>query len=170
MVLAGMGLGCVAVIPRNDSAQTLFPLDLAFGCRRKAWSENLVPNIRTLMRAFVVVVRQPFAVDMVELFQRDTDKVVQTFPFSFANIAFDKCICFGSLNRRFKDFCSRTFPETIKLGRIFKIPIVDQMRGFNAKILQPHRRIASLLKNPISGRAEGRRAHKSVQPVRFRSE
>ena len=135
MLPAGAGLSCIAVIPRDDATQPLLPFYFALGSRRKVWAENLVPNICTLMRTFVMVVRQPFAVDMIELFQRYANKMIQTFPFCFPDIALDKCVRFGGLGRRFEDFCSRALPESIKAGGVFEVPVMDQMRCLNTKVL-----------------------------------
>ena len=56
-----------AIVPRDDSAQALFPFDYAFIRWCKIGAKNFVSDIHSLMRAFVVVIRQPFMVDMIKL-------------------------------------------------------------------------------------------------------
>jgi len=87
MVLAGVQLGSVAVIPRNDSAQPLFPFNLALVRRFEIRTENLVPDIHSLMRALVIIVRKPLAVDVIKLIQAYAKEVVQAFSFNFSDIA-----------------------------------------------------------------------------------
>ncbi len=67
MLFAGVGSSSFAVIPRNDSVQALLPLNRAFVGRPEVWAKNLVPDIHTLMRAFIVVVCQPLPVDVIKL-------------------------------------------------------------------------------------------------------
>lgn len=84
MMFGGAGSGSFAVVIRNDSAQTLFPFDLALVRGLEIWSKNLVSNIDSLMRALVVVVRKPLSVDVVELVQTYAEKVVQAFALNFS--------------------------------------------------------------------------------------
>ena len=58
MMVVGATSGSFAIIPRNDSAQPLFALDLALVRGLEIWMENLVANIHSLMRALVIVVRK----------------------------------------------------------------------------------------------------------------
>ena len=51
--------GRLAIVPREDTAEALLPFDLTFGCWRKVRSENFVLVFFSLMRSFVIVVRQP---------------------------------------------------------------------------------------------------------------
>ena len=67
MQLAGAGLCSFPVVPGNNSAQPLFPLDLTFCSRREIRAQYLVSNICSLMRAFIVVIRQPLPIDVVKL-------------------------------------------------------------------------------------------------------
>jgi hypothetical protein len=64
MVLAGMQLRSVAIVVRNDSAQSLFPFDFARFSRSEINIENVVPDISSLMRSLMVVVAQPFPYEL----------------------------------------------------------------------------------------------------------
>jgi len=66
-----------AVIPRNDSAEALFSLNDAFVGRLEIRTKNFVPDIYSLMRPFVVVIRQPFMVDMIKMIQAKTNEVIK---------------------------------------------------------------------------------------------
>ena len=77
-----------AVIVRDDSAEALFPLYLALVRGLKIWSKNLVPDIYSLMRAFVVVIRQPFMVDMIKMIQAKTNEVVKALFFNDPDTGF----------------------------------------------------------------------------------
>lgn len=88
MQFAGAGLGSFAIVVRNDSAQSLFPLDLTFGCWREIRSKYLIPDICSLMRPLVIIVRQPFPVDVVELIQAKAVKMIQALAFCLSDITF----------------------------------------------------------------------------------
>ena len=57
---AAMESGRFVVVPRDNTAEPLLPLDITVGHRRKIRSKNFTPDFFTLMRAMIVVVRQPF--------------------------------------------------------------------------------------------------------------
>ncbi len=84
---AAAGLSCFAVVPRDNAPQALFPLNLAFAPRREIRAKDFVANIHSLMRAFVIVVRQPLAIDVVELVKAQADKMVQAL---FLNDAYTR--------------------------------------------------------------------------------
>jgi hypothetical protein len=149
MVLAGVELRSVAIVPRDDSAQPLFALDLALVRGYEIRSKNLVPNIDSLVRAFVIIVCKPLAVDVVKLVEAYTEKVVQALALNFSNVAFTERIRHRSAHGCLDDFCSRSFPELVELGRILRIPVANKIGGPNAQILQPHGGITGLLKNPF---------------------
>lgn len=88
MMMVGTELCRVAVVPRDDSAEALFPLYLALVRGLKIWSKNLVPDIYSLMRAFVVVIRQPFMVDMIKMIQAKTNEVVKALFFNDTDTGF----------------------------------------------------------------------------------
>ena len=83
MMLVGVQLRSVAIVPRNDSAQPLLSLDLALVRGLEIWTENLVANINSLMRALVIVVRNPLAVDVVKLVKAYAKEVIQTLALNF---------------------------------------------------------------------------------------
>ena len=159
MMVAVTASGCFVGVPRNDSAQALLPLDFTFSCWRKTWAKNLVPDVRSLMRSLLVVVRQPFPVDVIELIQTHAKEVVQALPFCLPDIALDERIRHRSAHGRLDYFRPRTFPEQIEPRRVFCIPVTNQMSGPNAQILQPHGGITGLLKHPLLGWVECGRTH-----------
>lgn len=67
MLFVGAGLSGISVVVRNDSAQPLFPLNLALGRRSEIRPKNLVPDVRSLVRSLLMIVRQPLPVDVVKL-------------------------------------------------------------------------------------------------------
>jgi len=84
MLLAGTELSGGAIVVRNDSTQSLFPLDFAFVFGREIRLKNLVVDIHSLMRALIMIVRQPLAVDVVELIQAYTNKVIKALALYFS--------------------------------------------------------------------------------------
>lgn len=62
-----------AVVPRDNDAEPLFPLDLTFVSRLEIRRKNFISDIYSLMRAFVIVIRQPFMVNMIKTLQRTED-------------------------------------------------------------------------------------------------
>ncbi len=149
MLLAGAGLSCIAAIPRDDATQPLLPFYFALGSRRKVWAENLVPNICTLMRAFVIVIRQPFAVYMVELFQRDTDEVIKTLFFYDADTCFGVSVRLGRTWRSFYDFRARSSPQLIEATGEFCVSVANKMARRYPNVIQPHRGVSGLLQHPF---------------------
>ena len=89
MIVAGLASGSFAGVPRNNSAESLFPFDFSFSVRRKIWMENLIPDVCSLMRSLLVIVSQPFTVYGFQLIQTHADKMVQTLPFYLSDIALD---------------------------------------------------------------------------------
>lgn len=87
MIFVGVELCSFPVVPGNDSAQPLFPLNLTFVRRLEIRSQNLVANVHSLMRALVIIVRQPLSVDVVKLVEAYTEKVIQTFSFNLFDMA-----------------------------------------------------------------------------------
>ena len=85
-MLSGIGLCSIAVVPRNNSAQSLFPLDLAFGLGREIGAKNFVADIHSLMRTLVVIVRQPLPVDVIKLVKAHANEVIQAFPLNLSDI------------------------------------------------------------------------------------
>ena len=67
MKLAGEKLSSFSIVIRDYSAKPLFSLYHAFVGRLEIRTKNLVSDIDSLMRAFVVVIREPFMVDMIKL-------------------------------------------------------------------------------------------------------
>ncbi len=132
MILAATASGSCAVVPRNDSAQSFFSPDFAFGSGRKIWPKNLVPDVFSLMRPVFVIVRQPFAVNVIQLIKAYADKMVQALFLKHADTAFDVSIGLRSPHRRFKYFSSRFFPEPVKTGRVFEVAVMDQ-KGVRSK-------------------------------------
>jgi hypothetical protein len=57
----------LSFVPREYTAQSFFAHDLTFTGRRKVGAQDLVPDVYALIRWLVVIVRQPFTVDVVEL-------------------------------------------------------------------------------------------------------
>jgi hypothetical protein len=53
MVLAGLELDGFTVVPRYDTAESLFPLDLTFVGRLEIRTKNLISDIYSLMRALL---------------------------------------------------------------------------------------------------------------------
>ena len=104
MMMAGTELCRVAVVPRDDSAQPLFPLDFAFVCGREVGAKSLVSDIHSLMRAFVVVIRQPFMVDMIKMIQAKTNEVVKALFFNDTDTGFGVPVRLGRTRRSFYDF------------------------------------------------------------------
>ena len=148
-VLVGTELGSLAVIPRNDSAESLFPFNFAFSCRRKIWTENFISDVRSLMRSLLVVVRQPFTVYVIQLIQAHADKMVQAFSLDLADKALAVSVCHRRAHRSSNTSDILTFPKCPKPLAVFGIPVMDQVPDSNAQILKPHGCITGLLKNPI---------------------
>ncbi len=149
MMFARAESGSFAVVPRNDSAQTLSLFDLAFIGRREVGAKNLVPNIHTLMRSLIMVVRQPLVVDVIKLPQAYAVKMVQAFPFNLSDVALAIPIRLESAYRCFMDFRTFALPDSIESCRKFGVTIPNQPTRFNSEILKPHGGISSLLKHPF---------------------
>ncbi len=92
MVLAGTELCRVAVVPRNDTAESLFPFDFTFTRWSKINIQNLVADFLALMGAGKVVMRQPLPVNVFKVINAQTDKVVKALRFYGGNIAFRESI------------------------------------------------------------------------------
>ena len=60
------------------------------------------------------------------------------------------------------DFCTRTRPEGIEARRKFTIAVTDQMTCADSNVIEPHRRIPCLLKNPFLIRVKRSRTHKNT--------
>ncbi len=162
MMFAGAGLCGISVIPRNDSAQPLFPLDLTPVRGLEVWTKNLVPDIRTLMRSLIVVVRQPLPVDVVELVKAHANKVVQTFLLEHADAAFRIRVGLRSPYRSFDTFDLFALPERPEPFTVFRIPVMNKVPDLNAQILKPHGGITGLLKHPVLRGIERGRAHENL--------
>ena len=134
----GTGLRGVAVVVRNNSAELFFPFDFAFGRRCEIRSKHLVSDIHALMRTMVVIVRQPFAIDVVQLLHAEAEKVVKALFFNFPDVTFAKCICLRSTYRSFMAFHTLAFPKCIKTCGEFSVAVTEQTGRFNSDILQPH--------------------------------
>jgi len=59
-------LSC-AFVPREYAAEALVPHDFAFACGREVGTQNLIPDLFSLMRSVMIIVCQPLPVDLVEL-------------------------------------------------------------------------------------------------------
>ena len=162
MMFARAESGSIAVIPRNDATQPLFPLNLAPVRRCEVRPKNLVPDIRSLMGSLLVVVRQPFPVDVIKLVKAHAIEVVQALAFDFSDVALAIPIGHGRLNRCPKAFHLLGFPERPEPFAVFGIPVMDQESDLNAQILKPHGRIAGLLDNPFLIGVKRRRRHENL--------
>ena len=150
MVLAGVQLRSVAVVPRNDSAQPLFSLNLALVGRLEILAKNPVTNIHSLMRSLIIIVCKPLPVDIVELLKAYAKEVIQTLPFCLSDITLDERIRHRSAHGRLNYFRSRTFPELVKPSRIFRIAVTMQDTALQVFILHMHLKIPGLLRRPLS--------------------
>jgi hypothetical protein len=138
----------VAVVPRDDSAESLFPFDFALIGRPEINIKNVVINVNSLMRSLVVVVLQPFAVDVIKMIQTEVNKVVQTLSFCLSDIALTIRIRLRSTYGSLFGFHALALPKRVKLMAELPVPITDQKCGLNSNILQPHRCVSGLLKHP----------------------
>ena len=111
MRFAGTDLCGVAVVVGNYSAEPLFPFDFAFGSRRETGAKNLVPNIQTLMRAMVVVVRKPLAINVVQLVFAEAEKIIEAFPLNLSNCSTRKTHSPWESTRVFLLFSSPKIPK-----------------------------------------------------------
>jgi hypothetical protein len=151
MLFAEGKSGCFAVIPRNNSAQPLFPFNFALVGRNKIHPKNLVPDIRPLMRSVFIIIQQPLVVDIVKMVQAEANKIIKALSFYFSDAALAKSVCLRSPHRRFKAFNVFRFPEISKPCRELGVPIMDKVCGTNSQILKPHGRITGLLGGIGSG-------------------
>jgi hypothetical protein len=77
----------------------LFSLNRAFVSWREVGAKTLVSDIYSLMRPFVVVMRQPFLVDMI---QAKINEVVKNLFFIDTNRGLGISICLGSAGEVFR--------------------------------------------------------------------
>ncbi len=92
MILARVELRSFAVVPRYDTAEALFSLNNAFIGWNEIGTKNLVSDIYSLMRPFVVVIRQPFMVTMIKMFQAKTNEVIKALFLNDADAGCTGCI------------------------------------------------------------------------------
>jgi hypothetical protein len=160
MMCAGTGSGSFPVVPGNNSAQPLFSLNdalvhgLDYGLRskRKATrraspeglplrsraqirTKNLVSNILALMRSLFIVIRQPYAIDVIKLVKTHAKEMVQTLPFCLSDVTFAKRIRPGGAHWRPYTFHLLTLPKFTKSSTLFGIPIMDQMGSLKVQTL-----------------------------------
>jgi len=79
--MIGQSLSSYAFVPREYAAESLVAHNFAFAGRTKLRTQNLVPDVLSLMRSLVVVIRHPFLIDIVELIKakaKDNGKRQQT--------------------------------------------------------------------------------------------
>ncbi len=161
MMLAGAELCSVAVVPRNDSAKSLFARDLALTRRSEINVKNRVADLFALMGSGEVIMRFPFPVDVVKVLNTQADKVVKALRFNGGNIAFRVPVCLGCAWRSFYDFRTRTLPESIEARRELRITITDKVTSTDSNIIQPHGGISRLLKHPFFIRVKRSRTHEN---------
>ena len=80
-MLATTGLRGFSVVVRDDSAELGFPFDFAFsrGCEINV--KNGVADLFSLVRPCKIVMRQPFRINMVQVFKAQANKVVKALGF-----------------------------------------------------------------------------------------
>ncbi len=161
MMFTRAGLSGVTVIVGNDSAQPLFPLNFALSRWAEIGAKNLVPDIGALMRSLLIIVREPFPVDVVKLVKAHAEKVVQTLPFYLSDVIFRKRIRHGRAHRRTQAFHPLTLPECPEPLAVFGVSVMDQVPDLNAQILKPHGCISGLLKHPFLFGIKRRRTHEN---------
>lgn len=160
-MIIGAESGSFAVIPRKDSAQPLLPLNLALVCGLEIRAKNLVPDILSLMRAFIIVIRQPFAIDVIQVIQTKTNEVVKALFLNDADTRFAIPVCLGSTWRSLYNFCARCFPQSVESKGKLRIPVANKMSRFDPNVLQPHLCVSRLLKYPSLVGIKGRGTHEN---------
>ena len=71
-----------AVIVGDDSAESFLSFNFALIRRFKVRAKNFISDIFSLMRSVVVIIFQPFAVDIGQLIHAEADEMIQTFSFT----------------------------------------------------------------------------------------
>jgi hypothetical protein len=149
VMMIGQSLSNYAFVPREYAAESFFAHDFAFADGRKIGAQNIVPDIFSLMRSLVVVVRHPSPVDVVELINAQAKEAIQTLMFVCPNIALTKSI---GLRRAWWNLqASHTFqlPECFKYLPEFLVSVMNQEFGLYTNSIEPHRRAANLNLKPI---------------------
>lgn len=141
MVLVCIQLRSGAVVPRDNAAEPLFSLDLTFVSRLEIRTKNLVSDIYSLMRSFVIVIRQPFMIDMIKMIQAKTNKVIKALFLNDADTGFSVSVCLGRTRRSLYDFCARCFPQIIECIRELCVAVANEMGRFDPDLIHPYRSI-----------------------------
>jgi len=87
--------------------------------------------------------------DVIQVPQAEAEEVVQAFAFDRGYPGFDICIAIRCSYGCVDDIDIAGLKDVIKsIAKLF-VAIMDQMRGFDAHISQPHQNVPSLLLHPI---------------------
>lgn len=162
MFLVGTVLSGFSVVPGNNSTKPLLPFNLAFVGRREVRAKNRVSDVLSLMRAMVIIICQPFPIDIVEMIKAEADEVIQSLFLKHADTALDVSVGLWNPHWSLGYFGSRVFPELIKPDREFRVPVANQMARLNTQILKPHGGISRLLKHPFLGWMKRGRTHENA--------
>lgn len=134
-MLATAGLRGFPVVVRDDSAELLFPFNFTFSRGSEINVKNGVADLFALMGSGEVIMSLPLPVDVVKVVNAQADKVVKALRLNGRNVRFYVSVRLWGARRSSDNFGSRTFPETIKAGREFGIPISNQMARINSNII-----------------------------------
>ena len=161
-MIANPELRSVAIVPRDDSAESLFPFDFALIDRPEVNVQHVVSDINTLMGSLLVVVGKPFAVDVIKVIQAEVNKVIQALPFCLTDITFTVRICHRSTHGRLFWFHALAPPKRVKPWCKLSVPITNQKSSSDSNIFQPHSCISGLLKHPRIVRMKSWWTHKNL--------
>lgn len=161
-MLATEELRGFSMVVRDNSAELCFLFNFADIRWPKINIENLVANLFALMGSREIVMRQPFAIDMIKMLKAQADKVIKTLRLYGRDVRFGVSIRLWCAWRSKNYFSARNFPERVKAGRKFSIAVADQMLRLNTNIFQPHGRITCLLEYPFFIGVERRRSHENA--------
>lgn len=131
--------------PATDPADRLMPPH--FPNRIRQLIEPAVPN--TLMRPLLVVVIHERLHDVVDVPQAEAGEVVQAFPPNCCDPRLSERIGIGCHHGRFDNLNAGRAQQPIKRSREFCVPVMDQVRRFQAHFLEPHQQVPSLLEHPF---------------------
>ncbi len=154
-----------AVVMRDNPAELCCPFNFALVRWSKINIKNVVADLLALMRPREIIMREPFPVDVVQVVNTQTDKVIKALGLYGRNIAFRVSVRLRGARRSFHDLRARTFPEGIEAGRKLSVPIPDQMICFHSDLTHPYGCVTSLLQYPFFIGMKRRRGHEHLAAV-----
>jgi len=145
---------CFAVVAFQDATKFAVATNDTFRLRDEVFVQYRVVPTHATMWPMLVIMSEPRFKNSVELWPAEAEKIVQTFALRTRDKALGECIRLGRLHGN-TDTSDIRIPKLIEFVGKLSVSVPNQKPWRYALVGHPHRRISSLLHNPLGIRMIG---------------